>query len=125
MPNKITIGGTASFRAIDETGGFAIAASGDFNGGYAKITGINDASDGKKNVVLQHYLLADDGSYIYTQDKAVHTPVTESRFAAITEYTIVKAGGRFEGLTGTFKSMGMLDYSTGVGAVRFEGEIGF
>ncbi len=124
MSEKISIGGTVTFQAIDESG-FAMVANGTFGGGYAKIAGMTKGADGNNHVELQHYFLAADGSYVYTQDKAVHTPVTETRYAAATEYTVVASGGKFAGMTGsTFNSIGVLDYSTGFGVVRLEGEIG-
>jgi len=81
MSDKFSIGGTANFQAIDDSG-FAIAATGIFDGGgYAKITGITDGADGKKHVELRHYFVAHDGSYIYTEDQGLLTPVTETRYA--------------------------------------------
>lgn len=123
MANTLSIGGTASFRAIDDTN-FVVAMTGVFDGGaYAKITAVTDSSDGKKHIDLRHYFLADDGSYIYTQDKSVHTHVEGTTHFAQTEYTVVEAGGKFEDMTGSFRSWGALDYGTGIGVLRFEGQL--
>lgn len=123
MSNKLSIGGTANIRAIDETN-FAVAMTGVFDGGvYAKTIGNDESADGKKHFALRHYFITDDGSYIYTEDKSVHTPVENSMYFAQTEYTVVKTGGKFEGLRGSFKSWGALDYDTGVGVLRFEGQL--
>jgi hypothetical protein len=124
MSDKISIGGAVTFQAIDESG-FALVANGTFGGGYAKITQLTKGADGSNQVELQHYFLASDGSYVYTQDKAMHTPVTETRYAAVTEYRVVAAGGKFAGMIGSmFNSIGILNYSTGFGVVRLEGEMG-
>ena len=123
MLNKLSIGGTANIRAVDETN-FAVAMTGMFDGGvYAKTTKSNESVDGKKHYDLCHYFVTDDGSYLYTQDKSVHTPVEDTIYFAQTEYNVVKAGGKFEGLTGSFKSWGAIDYEKGVGVLRFEGQL--
>jgi hypothetical protein len=123
MLDKISIGGTANIRAINETN-FTVAMMGVFDGGvYAKVTGVTDTPDGKKHYDLRHYFVTDDGSYVYTEDKSVHTPVDGTVHLAQTEYTVVEAGGKFEGMTGSFKSWGAMDYNRGIGVLRFEGEL--
>ncbi|MBE9169561.1 hypothetical protein IQ238_19200 [Pleurocapsales cyanobacterium LEGE 06147] len=123
MANTLSIGGTANIRAIDATN-FAVAMTGVFDGGvYARITGATDSPDGKKHYDLRHYFVADDGSYVYTQDKSVHTPVEGTIYFAQTEYTVVEAGGKFEGMTGSFRSWGAIDYGRGVGVLRFEDQL--
>lgn len=78
MSNSLTIGGTANFRAIDETS-FSVAMTGTFDGGvYAKVVGSEELPDGKIRYDLRHYFTADDGSYVNTQDKSVHTPPTRA-----------------------------------------------
>ena len=123
MANTVTIGGTANIRAIDATN-FAVAMTGVFDGGvYAKTTAATDSPDGKKPYDLCHYFVADDGSYVYTQDQSVPTPVEGTIYFAQTEYIVVEAGGKFEGITGSFRSWGAIDYSKGVGVLRFEGQL--
>ncbi|MBD2463517.1 hypothetical protein H6G89_21160 [Oscillatoria sp. FACHB-1407] len=123
MTTSLSMGGTANIRAIDATN-FVVAMTGVFDGGvYAKVTDATDIPDGKKHYDLRHYFVADDGSYIYTQDKSVHTPVEGTTYFAQTEYTVVEAGGKFEGLTGSFNSWGAIDYGKGVGVLRFEGQL--
>ncbi|MGV2827311.1 hypothetical protein [Myxosarcina sp. GI1(2024)] len=123
MTDKLSIGGTANIRAIDETS-FAVAMTGVFDGGvYAKVTGVTESADGHKNYNLRHYFVADDGSYVYTQDKSVHIPVKGAKYLAQTTYNVVEAGGKFEGLTGSFRSWGAMDYEQGVGVLRFEGQL--
>jgi len=92
-------------------------------GVYAKTTASTDSSDGKKHYDLRHYFVTNDGSYLYTQDQSVHTPVEGSLYFAQTEYTVVEAGGKFEGMTGSFRSWGAIDYDKGVGVLRFEGQL--
>ena len=58
-----------------------------------------------------------------TEDKSVHVPIEGVVYYAQTEYSVVEAGGKFEGMTGSFKSWGAMDYSKGVGILRFEGQI--
>jgi len=95
VSNTLSIGRTANIRAIDTTN-FAVAMTGVFDGGvYAKVTGVTESTDGKKHYELRHYFVTDDGSYLYTQDKSVHTPVDGTIHLAQTEYTVVEAGGRF------------------------------
>ncbi len=123
MANTMAIGGTANIRAIDATN-FAVAMTGVFDGGvYAKTTAATDSPEGKKHYDLRHYFVADDGSYVYTQDQSVHIPVEGTLYFAQTEYTVVEAGGKFEGMTGSFRSWGAIDYSKGVGVLRFEGQL--
>ncbi|PSB15586.1 hypothetical protein C7B76_13410 [filamentous cyanobacterium CCP2] len=123
MSNTLSLGGTANIRAIDATN-FVVAMTGVFDGGvYAKTTGVTESEDGKKHYELRHYFVTDDGSYLYTQDKSIHTPVDGKNHFAQTEYTVVEAGGKFAGLTGSFKSWGAIDYSTGIGVLRFEGQL--
>lgn len=123
MSNKLSIGGTANIRAIDETN-FAVAMTGVFDGGvYAKTVNNSELADGKKHYELRHYFVTDDGSYIYTQDKSIHTPVEKALYFARTEYTVVETGGKFAGLTGSFQSWGAIDYDRGVGVLRFEGQL--
>ncbi|MGJ3247353.1 MAG: hypothetical protein ACFE0I_14940 [Elainellaceae cyanobacterium] len=123
MANSLTIGGTANFRAIDETS-FSVAMTGTFDGGvYAKVVGSEQLPDGKIHYDLRHYFTADDGGYVNTQDKSVHTPSEGDLHLAQTEYTVVEAGGRFAGLTGSFRSWGAVNYGTGLGVLRFEGEL--
>lgn len=123
MSDKLSIGGTANIRAIDETN-FTVAMTGVFDGGvYAKTTGLTESPDGKKLYELRHYFVVDDGSYVYTQDKSTHTPIDGTIYLAQTEYTVIEAGGKFQGMTGSFKSWGAMDYSKGVGVLRFEGEL--
>ncbi|NEP36454.1 MULTISPECIES: hypothetical protein [unclassified Moorena] len=123
MSETISIGGTANIRAIDESN-FSVAMTGVFDGGvYAKVTGSQDLPDGKKKYDLKHYFVTNDGSYLYTEDTSIHTPVEDNLYMAQTEYNIVEAGGKFKGLKGSFKSWGAMDYSRGVGVLCFEGEI--
>lgn len=123
MSNILPIGGTANIRAIDSTN-FAVAMTGVFDGGvYANTTRVTESIEGKKHYDLRHYFVTDDGSYLYTQDKSVHTPIDGAVYLAQTEYTVVEAGGKFEGMTGSFKSWGAIDYSQGVGVLRFEGQL--
>lgn len=123
MSNKLSIGGTANIRAIDETN-FAVAMTGVFDGGvYAKTVKNSESADGKKHYDLCHYFVTDDGSYIYTQDKSVHMLVEKAIYFAQTKYSVVEAGGKFEGLTGSFKSWGAIDYDKGIGVLRFEGQL--
>lgn len=123
MANTMAIGGTANIRAIDATN-FAVAMTGVFDGGvYAKTTAATDSPEGKKHYDLRHYFVADDGSYVYTQDQSVHIPVEGTLYFVQTEYTVVEAGGKFEGMTGSFRSWGAIDYSKGVGVLRFEGQL--
>lgn len=58
-----------------------------------------------------------------TEDKTVHVPIEGVVYYAQTEYSVVEAGGKFEGMTGSFKSWGAMDYSKSVGILRFEGQI--
>jgi hypothetical protein len=98
--------------------------TGVFDGGvYAKVVDSQQLPDGKVQYDLRHYFTTDDGSYVNTQDKSVHTPVENGLHLAQTEYTVVEAGGRFEGMTGSFKSWGAVNYDTGLGVLRFEGRI--
>ena len=53
----------------------------------------------------------------------MHVPIEGVVYYAQTEYSVVEAGGKFEGMTGSFKSWGAMDYSKGVGILRFEGQI--
>ena len=123
MSDKRSIGVTANIRAINETN-YAVAMTGIFDGGvYAKTTNTTESPDGKKIYALRHYFVADDGSYVYTQDKSVHTLIDGTMYLAQTEYTVVETGGKFEGMTGSFKSWGVMDYGKGVGVLRFEGEL--
>jgi len=123
MSNTLSIGGTANIRAIDSTN-FVVAMTGIFDGGaYAKTTSVTESTEGKKHYDLHHYFVANDGSYLYTQDKSVHTPVDGSLYLAQTEYTVVEACGKFEGMTGFFKSWGAIDYRQGTGVLRFEGQL--
>ncbi|MEO0828594.1 MAG: hypothetical protein AAFY67_23660 [Cyanobacteria bacterium J06642_9] len=123
MSDQLSIGGTANIRAIDEIN-FAVAMTGVFDGGvYAKVTGATESEDGKKHYDLRHHFITDDGSYIYSQDKSVHTPIDGALYLAQTTYTVVEAGGKFEGMTGSFKSWGAMDYGQGVGVLRFEGQL--
>jgi hypothetical protein len=95
-----------------------------FDGGvYAKTIANTDSPDGKNHYDLRHYFVADDGSYAYTQDKSVHTPVEGTIYFAQTKYTIVEAGGKFEGMKGSFRSWGALNNGKGVGVLRFEGQL--
>lgn len=93
MTNTHSIGGTANIRAIDAIN-FSVAMTGVFSGGvYAKTTGTTESADGKKHYELRHYFVTDDGIYLYTQDKSVHTPVDGTMHFAQTEYSVVEAGG--------------------------------
>ena len=123
MSDTMTIGGTANFRAVDETN-YSVAMTGVFDGGvYAKVVGSQALSDGRTQYNLRHYFTADDGSFLNTQDKSIHTHVNDNLYLAQTEYTVVEAGGRFEGMKGSFKSWGAVNYSTGLGVLRFEGQL--
>lgn len=85
---------------------------------------MNETLDGKKLYALRHYFMTDDGSYLYTENKSVHVLLIEGAvYYAQTEYSVVEAGGKFERMTGSFKSWGAMDYSKGVGVLRFEGQI--
>lgn len=122
MSDKLSIGGTANIRAIDETN-FSVAMTGVFDGGvYAKTTGLTESPDGKK-YELRHYFVVDDGSYVYTQDKSTGVCVDGTLYLAQTEYTVIEAGGKFQGMTGSFRSWGAMDYSKEVSVLRFEGEL--
>lgn len=123
MPDSLTIGGTANFRAIDDTS-FSVAMTGTFDGGvYAKVVGSEQSPDGKIHYALRHYFTTDDGSYVNTQDKSMHTPTGEDLHLAQTEYTVVETGGRFAGLSGSFRSWGAVNYGSGLGVLRFEGQL--
>ncbi|CAA9410132.1 hypothetical protein AVDCRST_MAG94-6382 [uncultured Leptolyngbya sp.] len=124
MANTLSIGETANIRVIATTN-FAVAMTRAFDGGvYAKTTANTDSPDGKKHYDLRHYFVADDSSYIYTQDKSVHTPVEGTIYFPQTEYTIMEAGKKLEGMTGSFRSWGAINNGKGVGVLRFECPLG-
>lgn len=98
--------------------------TGTFDGGvFAKVVGSEQAADGKIRYSLRHYFTADDGSYVNTQNSSLHIPIENDLHLAQTEHTVVEASGRFAGMTGSFKSWGAVSYSTGLGVLRFEGQL--
>jgi len=52
--------------------------------------GSERTADGTIRYDLRHYFTANDGSYVNTQDKSVHTPAEGDLHLTQTEYTVVR-----------------------------------
>lgn len=127
MTEKMKMGGTAMTQFIPEINGWVVAMSGDFDGGvFARVTaGPFDKGNGRMEYELEHYFVRKDGSTIQTKDKGVSLTIPgASRVYINTFYTVAKATGAFEGMTGSFESFGSAEPDTGRGILRFSGEIG-
>ncbi|MEL6258503.1 MAG: hypothetical protein AAFQ67_05560 [Pseudomonadota bacterium] len=127
MSNDIQyMGGTANVVYISDSEGIA-AMTGSFKGGaYARVTGDRvDVGNGRTEFPMEHFFIHEDGSTIFTQDKSfIQQAVSGEITAGGTDYTVVAATGRFEGMGGTFHSRGGWLFDKGVGVLRFEGQIG-
>lgn len=117
------LGGTANIRGIEE-GKWIVAMTGEFDGGaFARVTG-EPKQDGEwLEYPLQHFFTNDNGDWFNTRDVSRHTAAFEDRHYAQTTYNVVDSGGAFAGYRGSFRSWGTLDYATGFGVLRFEGEV--
>lgn len=70
MSQRLAIGGMANIQAVDKRH-LIVAMTALLDGGvYAQTVSASGAVDGKKHFELRHYLVADDGSYLYTQGKS-------------------------------------------------------
>lgn len=119
------MGGTANVAYISDSEGIA-AMTGSFNGGaYARVT--SDRTEVRKGRVefdMQHFFIHEDGSTLSTEDRSfIQTDSKGEITAGGTDYKVVAATGRFEGMHGTFHSRGGWLFNQGVGVLRFEGEI--
>ncbi len=126
MTRSFTMGGTATFDFFEPLAGYVVAMTGDFDGGvFARQIGEAREEDGATHLDLEHFFMRRDGSTIQTRDKSILSAVPgQTRLLAATTYTVVKATGAFEGMSGSFKSWGAIDPHTGQGVLRFWGEIG-
>lgn len=123
---SFTMGGTALTQFVQETNGWVVAMSGDFDGGvFSRVAaGPFDKGNGRTEYDLEHFFVRKDGSTIQTRDKSViQTVPGHERVYANTFYTVVKATGAFEGMTGNFESWGAMEPTTGRGVLRFSGQI--
>ena len=126
MPENMQfMGGTANVVYINDKEGIA-AMTGSFQGGaYARVTSERvDVGNGRVEFAMEHFFIHEDGSTIFTKDKSfVQQAVSGEITAGGTDYTVVAATGRFEGMRGTFHSRGGWLFDKGVGVLRFEGHI--
>jgi hypothetical protein len=121
------MGGTALTQYMEDAAGWVVAMTGDFDGGvFARVAaGPFDKGNGRTEYDLEHFFVRKDGSTIQTRDKSVlQTVPGHDRVYANTHYTVVKATGAFENMTGKFESWGAMEPATGRGILRFSGEIG-
>ncbi len=119
------MGGTANVHYISQTEGIA-AMTGAFSGGaYATVTSApEEVGGGRTEFDMRHYFIHEYGSTIFTEDRSFLQRAESGEITAGgTDYTVVSATGRFEGMRGTFHSRGGWLLERGVGALRFEGEI--
>jgi hypothetical protein len=125
MSRTVSLGGTANFGFAENAGGFVVAMTGEFNGGaFAKVVGEPRREGNRTYAELEHIFIRQDGSMIFTRDKAEWVHVDgDARVLAATTYTVVRCTGAFEGLKGTFRSWGSLNPQTGEGVLRFAGSL--
>lgn len=125
MTRTVSLGGTANFGFAPNANGFVVAMTGEFNGGaFAKLVGEPRREGNKSFAELEHIFIRQDGSMIFTKDKAEWVHVDgDARVLAATTYTVVRATGAFDGLKGSFRSWGSINPETGEGILRFAGSI--
>lgn len=125
MTRTFSMGGTAVFDLFEPLGGYVVAMTGDFEGGaFARQVGDARQEDAATHLDLEHFFMRRDGSTIQTRDRSILSAVPgQTRLLAATTYTVVKATGAFEGMTGEFRSWGAIDPQTGQGVLRFWGAI--
>lgn len=119
------MGGTANVHYLNSKEGIA-AMTGSFKGGaYARVTSEpEDAGNGRTEFNMEHFFIHEDGSTIYTVDRAFLQKAQSGEITAGgTDYTVTKTTGRFEGMKGVFSSRGGWLLDRGAGVLRFEGQI--
>ncbi|MEV7045558.1 hypothetical protein [Amycolatopsis sp. NPDC051061] len=132
--DRIDVRGSATLFTLSDTAGIG-AVTGTLEGAaYGEPTSEpTELGDGRLSYSMFHHFFGNDGSRLFTRDRAVMRPATDAgdKTGLDVDYTIVEGTGRFAGFSGTFHGSGWLEpaaagdvtgkHTTGV--IRFRGAI--